>query len=171
MPRARVKPDSFTIDNTLFAQRINEYVNGRVVVANPTLQDYRMHYGSNRAIADKLVEAGYYTNVNSAMRQVQRMNKQPNLKVTPRIQAALGSLSVGNSPATISIKGYASYDGGASGWRPLNFTHTVTPAQMRVIIAETQVNGNQVGIDTFMRFYQVPVNFSFLSDNLKISIQ
>lgn len=164
MPHARIAPTSFTTDTDSFSSAIESYVKGRVTVDNPTLNDYKQHYGNNRAIAERLVDAGYYANVKSAMRQVQRMNRNPTLRVTPRIKEALGSLALPDKNVTISIKGYASYDNGATGWRPMNISHTFTPSQMRSMIADTHVGGNDAGYNAFNREYGIPVNFQWLSD-------
>ena len=172
MPRAKYKPTDFTIDKTSFSDAIDSYVAGRPTIDNPTIQDYYMHYGSNSSIANQLVKQGYYSNYNSAMRQVQRLMKDPDKRITRKTQEALGSLGVGNKPLTITITGYASYTAdGSTGFRPMKFSHTVTASEASKIIQDTRLLGNQQGIDRFMDIYiGGRLSFVFLADGLTVQV-
>ncbi len=162
MPRARVQ-QSLTIDNSFFQEAISEYVAGRATVENPTIQDYIEHYGgTNRGVADKLVEAGEYSNIKSAMRQVQRMLKNPDLKLKPSTIQKLGKLKVPETPVNITIKGWYTYDGGQTvKYDVFAPTRTFSASQMRSIISATRQEGNQAGLDAFMDIYGVGVYVQF----------
>ena len=167
MPRAKRTPETFSEDTASFSKAIRNYVGDRVTVSNPTIKDYVMHYGSNREVALRLAEAKGIK-FNSAMRQVQRMMKNPNLKVTPATQEALGTLTATSTPVHIDIQGWYNV---SDYWRYGKFSHTVTPQQMTNIIGATQSEGNNAGIAAFMQAYGIS-HFTpmFATSELDVSI-
>lgn len=162
MPRSRVQPTT-AIDNTFFQRAIERYVKGRVTIANPTINDYIEHYGgTTRGVAEKLVDAGEYSNVKSAMRQVQRMVKDPSLKLKPSTIQKLGRLKLPETSVNITISGWYTYDGGDT-WKYDEFAPTwiFSASQMRDIISTTERDGNQAGLDKFMDYYGTGIYVQF----------
>ncbi len=167
MPIAKVQR-SLAVDNTFFQDKVNSYVAGRATIENPGITDYVEHYGSTRAVAERLVSEGEYTNVKSAQRQVQRMLKNPDIKLQSSTRQHLGKLNVPETSVKITITGWYTYDGGQT-WKHDKFSHTVSASGMRSIIAATR-QGNQAGLDRFMDLYGVGVYIEF-AEGVSIDVE
>lgn len=149
-----------TVDSDFFRNAVLSYTNGKPVIANPTYYDYIQYYGSNRAIANVLVREGAYSNVNSAMRQLQRLAKNPQIKMTSITRGKLATLYVVPRRTTITIKGWYTYD--YQKWKYGTFKDTVAPSDMEKIINAASVD-NQTGLNTFMDVYGTGFYPSFAS--------
>ena len=156
MPQKAVTRNE-TVDNDFFRSAVLSYTNGKPVIANPTYFDFIQYYGSNRAIADTLVKEGAYQNVNSAMRQLQRIAKNPGMKMTSITKGKLATLYVIPQKTKITIKGWYTYD--YQKWKYGTFSDTVSPSDMERIMNASMdrdvstSDNNQNALNMFMDVY------------------
>lgn len=166
---AHYREMGLTVDDTFFIDKINEITGGKLVNDRPTIYDLLNHYGSTSTIANLLVQTGMYNNYkhpyNAAIRQVQRMLKNPNIRLKPGTEIKFNTLSLPFSVVegrTVVIRGYFSYD--FVKWAFAKFSYTPSQHEWRSILNNARysnANANQDTLDAFLMAYGVGISLSF----------